>query len=143
MIDYQEVKDVLENSINEIKKSLGSLGDSCKEIENYYNQNYFNYKDNIFCSIKDEEFQIGPNSFEKIFKESVEFLQSQLNFAEQLLSLDYVQNESRLSKYTNKIFENCINVIKNEYNMTIDVIAMFFEILYKTNIQKNMDVYYC
>ena len=136
MIDYQEVKDVLENSINEIKKSLGSLGDSCKEIENYYNQNYFNYKDNIFCSIKDEEFQIGPNSFEKIFKESVEFLQSQLNFAEQLLSLDYVQNESRLSKYTNKIFENCINVIKNEYNMTIDVISMFFEILYKTNIQK-------
>lgn len=136
MIDYQEVKDVLENSINEIKKSLGSLGDSCKEIENYYNQNYLNYKDNIFRSIKDEEFQIGPNSFEKIFKESVEFLQSQLNFAEQLLSLDYVQNESRLSKYTNKIFENCINVIKNEYNMTIDVISMFFEILYKTNIQK-------
>ena len=28
------------DSINEIKKSLGSLGDSCKEIENYYNQNY-------------------------------------------------------------------------------------------------------
>lgn len=136
MIDYQEVKDVLENSINEIKKSLGSLGDSCKEIENYYNQNYLNYKDNIFRSIKDEEFQIGPNSFEKIFTESVDFLKSQLNFAEQLLSLDYVQNESRLSKYTNKIFENCINVIKNEYNMTIDVISMFFEILYKTNIQK-------
>ena len=112
MIDYQEVKDVLENSINEIKKSLGSLGDSCKEIENYYNQNYLNYKDNIFRSIKDEEFQIGPNSFEKIFTESVDFLKSQLNFAEQLLSLDYVQNESRLSKYTNKIFENCINVIK-------------------------------
>lgn len=136
MIDYQEVKDVLENSINEIKKTLGSLGDSCKEIENYYNQNYLNYKDNIFRSIKDEEFQIGPNSFEKIFTESVDFLKSQLNFAEQLLSLDYVQNESRLSKYTNKIFENCINVIKNEYNMTIDVISMFFEILYKTNIQK-------
>lgn len=136
MINYQEVKDVLENSINEIKKSLGSLGDSCKEIENYYNQNYLNYKDNIFRSIKDEEFQIGPNSFEKIFTESVDFLKSQLNFAEQLLSLDYVQNESRLSKYTNKIFENCINVIKNEYNMTIDVISMFFEILYKTNIQK-------
>lgn len=136
MIDYQEVKDVLENSINEIKKSLGSLGDSCKEIENYYNQNYLNYKDNIFRSIKDEEFQIGPNSFEKIFTESVDFLKSQLNFAEQLLSLDYVQNESRLSKYTNKIFENCINVIKNEYSMTIDVISMFFEILYKTNIQK-------
>ena len=136
MIDYQEVKDVLENSINEIKKSLGSLGDSCKEIENYYNQNYLNYKDNIFRSIKDEEFQIGPNSFEKIFTESVDFLKSQLNFAEQLLSLDYVQNESRLSKYTNKIFENCINAIKNEYNMTIDVISMFFEILYKTNIQK-------
>ena len=136
MIDYQEVKDVLENSINEIKKSLGSLGDSCKEIENYYNQNYLNYKDNIFRSIKDEEFQIGPNSFEKIFTESVDFLKIQLNFAEQLLSLDYVQNESRLSKYTNKIFENCINVIKNEYNMTIDVISMFFEILYKTNIQK-------
>lgn len=136
MIDYQEVKDILESGISEIKRALENLDCFYKEIENHYNQNYLNYKDNIFSSIKNEEFQIGPNSFKKLFAESIDFLNNQLIFVEKLLGLDYVQNESRLSKYTNKIFEDCIDVIKNEYNITIDVISMFFQILYKPNIQK-------
>lgn len=138
MIDYKSVKEVLENTRKLIDDYLAYLEKDKDNLEKeYYEIYYKQYKNNQYTNVKGEKFILDSHSFNILYKEVIDFLIQQKRFINKLLSLDYVKSEARLSKYTENLMNECIVVMKQNYNFNTGNMHDFYSILHRQNLMKD------
>lgn len=128
MIDYKYVKEVLNNTKNIIDSYLNYLDRNKDELEKEYKEIYYKqYKNNQYINVNGGKILLDINSFGLLYKEVKIFLMQQKNFIDQLLLLDYVKSEARLSKYTENLMNECILVMKQNYNFNTENMHDFYK----------------
>lgn len=138
MIDYKYVKEVLNNTKNIIDSYLNYLDRNKDELEKEYKEIYYKqYKNNQYINVNGGKILLDINSFGLLYKEVKIFLMQQKNFIDQLLLLDYVKSEARLSKYTENLMNECILVMKQNYNFNTGDMHDFYNILHRQNLMKD------
>lgn len=138
MIDYKYVKEVLNNTKNIIDSYLNYLDRNKDELEKEYKEIYYKqYKNNQYINVNGGKILLDINSFGLLYKEVKIFLMQQKNFIDQLLLLDYVKSEARLSKYTENLMNECILVMKQNYNFNTENMHDFYNILHRQNLMKD------
>ena len=124
-------KDILLHIILDATRDKDELKKEFKEI--YYKQ----YKNHQYINVNGEKIFLDINSFEILYEEVKNFLMQQINFIDKLLFLDYVKSEARLSQYTENLMNECIVVMKQNYNFNAGNMHDFYNILHRQNLMKD------
>ncbi len=137
MIDYKKIKGLLDDTIKSIDKYLKYLKDDIDNIKDEYSEIYFRqYMNNIYTDGNGNNFDLRKNGFDKLYEEVIKFLTHQKNFIIKLLSLDYIETEGKLSKYTENLINGCIRAIQENYTFYEGQGHELYNVLYKPNLMK-------
>lgn len=102
---YQKLINIKEK----IESQLHNLITSEKELELYFNDNYAT---NVFYSQNGQEVRYGKNDFAKLYSQSKDYLEKQLNFIDRLID-DKVIAEEKYSIQLQRVLEDYSNNIEN------------------------------
>lgn len=136
MIDNKKIKELLDDTIESIDKYLKYLTDDIENIKNEYREIYYHqYMNNGYTDVDGNNFDLKKNGFDKLYEEVIKFLTLQKGFIVKLLSLDYIETEGKLSKYTENLISGCIRAVQENYTF-YEQGHELYNVLYKPNLMK-------